>query len=215
MTDHVARFSLHLTLSPHTLRHQLPERRGAEAAADIPRRVSFGDHGGDRGVDGACGVDKMRLLLARAVPFQQLRGGEDQRGRVGDVAPGDVGGGAVGRLRHGVVEAGVERAAQAKAAGEFGGEVREDVAEHVGGDDDVEAGGIAHHVGHHGVHQDLVDREAGILRRRGAADVQEHAIRYAQHIGLVHHREVLAPAHGEGAGGMRDALAAEAGDAPQ
>ncbi len=93
---------------------------------------------GDGALDAAGGV-----FLAEGVP-EHHGGGEDGGDGVGEVASSEVGCGAV----DGFVEAarGVSEGCggeQPDGASELRGLVGEDVAEHVGGDDDVEARGIA------------------------------------------------------------------------
>ena len=90
---------------------------------------------------------------------QQQRRREHERERVGDVLAGDVRRRAVRRLRHRVPSPGIERAAEAEAAGQFGRQVGQDVAEHVGRDHDVEAPRRAHHMRHHRIDDELVERD--------------------------------------------------------
>src|SRR3546814_9155016 len=72
-------------------------------------------------------------------PVEQHRRREDQRGRIGDALPRDVGRRAVLCLRDADIVAGVDRTAEAEAAAEFRCLVGQYVAEHVGRDHDVEA----------------------------------------------------------------------------
>ena len=64
-------------------------------------------------------------------------------------------------LRHRVHVAGIERSGKAEAAADLGGEIGENVAEHVGGDDHVERGGIAHEQRSHGIDDALLVLHAG------------------------------------------------------
>ena len=75
--------------------------------------------------------------------------GPDLADRIGDALAGDVGGGAVHRLEHGGELAGgvdVPAGGQSDAAADRGGEVGEDVAEQVVGDDHVEAARVVDQV---------------------------------------------------------------------
>ena len=118
-------------------------------------------------------------------------------------------------LGHRMLMSGIERTAQADAAGEFGGKVGEDVAEHVGGDDHVESIGRAHHVGHHCIDELIVDGDVGKLAAYFVADVDEHAVGNLQDIGLVHNGDMPAAPHGQFKGCTCDAFAATARDATQ
>ena len=82
-------------------------------------------------------------------------------------------------------------------AGQLRGEIRQDVAEHVGGDDHVEALRGAHHMRHHGIDDEIVDRDAGEGARDLAALLEKQTIAELQHIGLVHDADVLAAVCGE------------------
>src|SRR5262249_5579796 len=100
-------------------------------------------------------------------------------------------------------------------ARQFGGQVRKDIAIHVGGDDDVEAPGIAHHVGHHRIDDDVVDYD----RRKRPSDLSaffnEKAVSDLEHVGLVHNGHVLAPRHRELEGRTGNTFAADPRDATQ
>src|SRR5699024_2476473 len=77
--------------------------------------------------------------LARCLYMIEQHGrGQQNGGRVGDVAPGDVGRTAVHGLENGAAVADVGTRCQAHAAGQTGAQIRQYVAEQVGGDDDVE-----------------------------------------------------------------------------
>src|SRR6478736_8922557 len=111
-----------------------PARRAAAGGA-------LGDVGDGRGLDRGGGVGVPEVV-------EQQRGGQDRGRGVGLLLPGDVGRGAVHGLEHrGGRPVGVDVAGgrQADAAGDRGGEVGDDVAEEVVGDDDVEATGVGRH----------------------------------------------------------------------
>lgn len=76
-----------------------------------------------------------------AEPFEHHGGGEDGADGVGFSLAGDVRGGAVAGLEDGAGFSDVARGGHAHAADDSGGEVGEDVAKHVFGDDDVEGFG--------------------------------------------------------------------------
>ena len=93
---------------------------------------------------GDAGSEQMRRgtarFLARALkqPVQQLRGGQDQGGGIGDPFARDIRRGAMHRLRHRVGRARVQRSAQSHAAGETGGLIGQDIAEQIGRRDQAE-----------------------------------------------------------------------------
>ena len=94
-----------------------------------------------------------------------------------------------------------------------GGEVGQDVAEQVGGDDHVELVRV-HHQLHAGVVDDhLLGRDLGVLRRDLARHLEEQARGGLHDVGLVHHRDLAATkAPGQLEGVAHDALAAAPGD---
>src|SRR5690606_12236298 len=113
----------------------------------------------DRGADRGGGLDVAEVV-------QQQRDREHGRGGVGLVLAGDVGGGAVHGLEHRGEGAGgvhVPARREADAAADGAGEVGDDVAEEVVGDDDVEAGGVLDQVDHHRVDVGVVDLDARVL----------------------------------------------------
>ena len=152
------------------------------------------------------------FVVAFAQPGEEHCGGADEGGGVGDVLTGDSGGGAVLGLGYGVVLAGVEGGGQTEAAGEFGRFVGEDIAEHVGGDDDVVDGGVADEEGGHAVDELLLQGDAGVAGRDIADAFEEEAVADAQDVGLVDGGDAVAPARGQGEGGFSDAGAAVSGD---
>ena len=161
-----------------------------------------------------CGgrAGKARIVAPFAQPGQQHGGRADQRGGIGAVLPGDVGRGAVLRLRHCVVGAGIERFGKTEAAGDLGGFVRKNVTEHVGRDDDVKRARVAHQQRRHGVDDLLLAFDLRIARRDRARAFEEEPVGDAQHVRLVHRDHVIAPAHREAKRFLDDAGRAVARD---
>jgi hypothetical protein len=146
-------------------------------------------------------------------PFDQHARGLDHGIGVGDALSGDVGGGAVRGLRHGDgAFADAKAGRHAQPPDEAGGFVGQDVAEHVGGDDDVEALRIADQARRHRIDDDLVDGDVRKLRGDPVALLDEHAAAELEHGVLVNQRQQLAALPGELEGGPRDARRAEAGN---
>ena len=87
----------------------------------------------------------MNAESPRRCPIQSSSIATDRISEVGfgHALAGDVGSRAVLGLRDADGVAGIDGTAQAQAARQLGGFVAEDVAEHVGGDDDVETGGLS------------------------------------------------------------------------
>ena len=97
---------------------------------------------------------------------QQQGHGADGRGRVGDSPAGDVRRRAVNGLEHRRVFArriDVRGGRQADAPRDRRGQVRDDVAEQIVGDDHVEPGRVDHHGDHGGVDVQVVARDIGEL----------------------------------------------------
>jgi len=85
---------------------------------------------------------------------KQQRHRHDRGGRIRDPLTGDVGCAAVHRFEHRRVGAGgvdISAGGQADTAADRGSQVRDDVAEQVVGDDDVEAPGVGDQVDGRGV----------------------------------------------------------------
>ena len=104
----------------------------------------------------------------RRVPSQSssMPCGQDHRDRVGEVRDRRCRGPTRARPApwHRVVRA-VDRRRDAERAGQLAGEVGEDVAEHVLGDEDVEVAAPAQQVHGHGVDVEVVDRDVRIALR--------------------------------------------------
>ena len=107
---------------------------------------------------------------------------------------------------------GIEGSPDAEAAGDFARLIGENVAEHVGGDDDVELARIADQQCRHGVDQALFTHDIRMPRRLLAHAVEEKPLGQPQHIGLVNRRHLAPPPRREREGRLGDALAALAAD---
>ena len=129
-----------------------------------------------------CGgsLHQLVVLAPLAEPGQQHRRRADQRGRIGDVLAGDVGRRAVLGLRHRVLGAGIERGGKPETAGNLARLVGENVAIHIGGDDDVELTGVAHQERRHGVDDALFVFDLRIFRRHRAHAFEIEPVRQAQ-----------------------------------
>src|SRR6478736_9445522 len=122
-----------------------PARRAAAGGA-------LGDVGDRRGLDRGGGVGVPEVV-------EEQRRGQDRGGGVGLLLARDVGRRAVDRLEHGgrgPVGVDVAGRGQADAAGDGGGEVGDDVAEEVVGDDHVEARRVRGHEDRGGVDVQVV-----------------------------------------------------------
>jgi hypothetical protein len=142
------------------------------------------------------------------------RGGEDERARVGDVLPGDVGRGAVHRLEDRRVDADVRPRREPEPADEPRDQVAEDVAEQVRGDDHVELLGRDHELHRHRVDDLRLELDAPlVLARHLAPHVEEEPLRELEDVRLVDQRDLPPPVrHRVLEGVADDALRAEAGD---
>ena len=96
-----------------------------------------------------------------AEPIEHHGGGEDGADGVGFALAGDVGSGAVTGLEDGAIGADVAGGGHAHAADDAGGEVGEDVSEHVFGDDDVEGFGTLDEEEGGGVDVDVFGGDGG------------------------------------------------------
>ena len=138
---------------------------------------------------------------------QHERHRQDGGQRVGLVLAGDVGGAAVHRLVHAYLAAEAGRRQHADGAGEHGGLVAQDVAEHVGGDDDVELPGVADELHGAVVHQHVVELHVAVTLL--VADARHHLAPQLggfQHVGLVHRGHPAPPAAGGVEGHPGDAF---------
>ncbi len=189
---------------------------GARLSAEVARQVlSRGDHLADRGMDAIGGGGCLRCVVLAAEPGQQHLPRDNHGVGIRNVAAGDVGCRAMGRLRHRLPLAHAQSRRQPEATDQPGADVGEDVAELVGGH---------HHIEmlrrHHELHRDRVDhhlleRNIGIFARDFAALLREHAAGKAIDRLLVRGGHLLART---GAGDLerlaRDPVRALAGDHP-
>ena len=82
----------------------------------------------------------------------------------------------------------------AKAPHQAGELIGQDVAEQIGGDDDVELPGIHHELHRAGVDDAIVHLDPALVFLRDlVADFEKHAGQRLQDIGLVHDGDLLAP----------------------
>src|SRR5216117_2446494 len=109
--------------------------------------------------------------------------------------------------------AGVDRAAEAEAAGELGRFVGKNIAVHVLGDDHVETHRVAQEERRHGVDDDLFELNLGKALRDLAHFAQIQPVGDPEDIGLAYGRDFPAAGHRRLEGAARDALAAFRGDA--
>ena len=146
---------------------------------------------------------------------EQHRRGEDRGGRVGLALTRDVWGGAVDRLEHARGFAGgvdVAARGQPDAAGDGRGDVGDDVAEKVVGDDDVEACRVGREEDRRGVDVLVGGLDVGELRADLLDGAAPQVTGVGEHVVLVDERQVLARARlGAGEGVTHDPLDAESG----
>jgi folate-binding protein YgfZ len=119
--------------------------------------------------------------------------GEDRTKRIGHVLTRDRRGRAVDRFEHRSLSGmNVAAGGHAKASLQAGGQVGDDVAEHVIRDDDVELAGIADHLQAERVNVHMLRGDLRIFAR----DFLEHALpqasRVSHGIGLIAHEDLLA-----------------------
>src|SRR6185437_7712989 len=162
----------------------------------------------DRGHDPGGG-----LRLAEVV--EHHRPGPDGANWIRDALPGDVRRGAVHRLeeaRPGAVGGDVRARGQPHAALDGGADVGDYVAEQVGGDHDVEAGGLADHVGAGRVDQQAVELDVGEVGVDDVDDLVPHDEVVRARVRLRDARQPAAAAAGQAEGVADDALDAVAGE---
>src|SRR5271155_2576029 len=141
--------------------------------------------------------------------LEHERGGVDGGQRVGDALARNVVGGTV----HGLEEGGagtrrveVGRGREADAAGDGAGEVGEDVAEVVVGDDDVVALRLLHQVDAGGIDMVVVPRHVGVVGGHLGDGPVPQVPGEGQDVRLVHEREVVAAPAGQLEGEAHAAL---------
>ena len=139
-----------------------------------------------------------RRRVAKVV--QQQRRGQDRRRGICLLLARNVRGRAVDRLEHGrrgAVHVDVAGCGQADAAGDGCGQVGDDVAEEVVGDDDVEACGVGDQEDHGRINVQVVDADVREFLRHGLDRALPQVAGIDQHVVLVDVGELLA---GAGAG---------------
>jgi len=159
--------------------------------------------GGDVGVEG--GLHALLEELGFGLPaeeFEHHAGGKDRAERVGDALSGDVGRGTVDGLEErGLAGVNVGGRCEAEAAGELRGEVRDDVAEKVVGDDDVELAGIADKFHGEGVDVEVAGVDFGIFGAEGFEGALPEVASEGHGVGLVGHAEAEGLARGDWSAG--------------
>ena len=129
-----------------------------------------------------------RGFIAPAEKVEQHSSGKDRAERVRNSLPGDVGGGAVDGLEErGASGMDVAGGGEAESAGEFGGEVADNVAEEIVGYDDVELAGIANEFHGESVDVEVARVDVGIFAAKGFEGAlpeiagEGHGVRFVGH----------------------------------
>src|SRR4051812_19311781 len=136
-----------------------------------------------------------RFLLAQVL--QQHDAAPEGAHRIGQALAHDVEGGTVDRLEHaGVAALGIDvaRRRDAKAAGERGGQVAQDVGMQVGCNQSIERGRAVHHARGAGVDQLLVPLHVGEVLAHCQCDFVPHHHAMTLRVGLGDDGELLARA---------------------
>ena len=126
--------------------------------------------------------------------FEQERDRQDRRGRIRLLLASDVRRGAVHGFEHGrrrPIHVQVSGCGQSDAAGDGTGQVGEDVAEEVVGDNHIEARGIGDHVDGGGVHVHVVVPDVRKLSRNGLDRAAPQVSGVDEDVVLVDQRHVL------------------------
>ena len=137
-----------------------------------------------------------------AEPVQHEPGREDGRQGIGDALAGDVGRGSVGGLEEAVMVADVARRRHAEPAHGGGGQVREDVAEHVLGHDHVVVGRALDEIHRHRVDVGVLGLDVGVVGRHLVEQGAEEGVAL-EHVGLVDERHPPDPVAGRAAPAAR------------
>src|SRR5580700_5340297 len=128
------------------------------------RSVQVG--GGDVFNEG--GLHALLFQFGFTAPTEKIKhhaGSEDGAKGVGGALSGDVGGGAVDRLeKGGSPGVDVARGGETESAAELGGEVADDIAEEVVGDDDVELARVANELHGESVYIKVAGVDVGVFR---------------------------------------------------
>ena len=114
------------------------------------------------------------------------------------------------QARHVAARAEIGARGHAHAALQGGAEVGQDVAEEVGGDDDVEAVGPQHHARREGVHEHPLVADVGVALGHGRGDLVPEHVAVARGVRLGRARDEAAPLAGEREGVLDDPLDAGA-----
>ncbi len=165
---------------------------------------SGGQVGGDGRVDG-----RGRGGVAEVVEQQRRRRGSRRSGRRSCCPAMSGAEPCTGSNIEGVVRSGLmlPRRREADAAGDGAGEVGDDVAEEVVGDDHVEARRVGGQEDRRRVDVEVVDGHVGELRRDRVDDPRPQRAGVHQHVGLVDQRQLPAGPPGRaGEGVAHDAL---------
>src|SRR5262245_49243226 len=144
--------------------HGAGDRGGAVAAAEFARLASRGKGAVDGGLDGAGGLRGPVMAMTVGEPVEHERGGKNHGSRIGEPLTHDVGRGAVAGLEHRVRIADVGRGRHAHAADQAGGQIRDDVAEHVLHHHYVEVPRPPHQHGRTCVDVEAIGGDVGIAR---------------------------------------------------
>lgn len=145
-------------------------------------------------------------------PFEHQSGGEDGSDGVGDSFAGDVGSRAVSGLEDSGIVADIRGGCHSHPADEAGGQIAQDVAEHIFRDEDVEGLRALEEVEGSGVDIDAVGLDLGELRGEGVENGAEKDHGW-EDIGFIDEGEMFAALGGDAEGGAADAFGTGAGDA--
>ena len=138
----------------------------------MPRLLEQACH---RILDPLRGLRRPGLVVPAPEPGKQHLSGHDHRIGIRDIAPGDIRGGAVGRLRHRLPLADAQAGSEPQPAHQARADVGEDVAELVGGDDHVVLLRRHHQLHRDGVYHRLFEFHVRVFARHLAAFLGEHA----------------------------------------
>src|SRR5208337_254757 len=120
---------------------------------------------------------------------------------------GDVGGGGVDGLEErGAAGMDVGGGSEAESTGELRGEVADDVAEKVAGDDDVKLAGVANEFHGQGVNVKVAGIDFGVFGADGLEDALPEVVGKGHGVGLVGHADAERAARGESRSARRLAL---------
>jgi len=133
-----------------------------------------------------------RGFIAPAEKVEHHSSSKDRAERVRNSLPGDVGGRAVDGLeKRGASGMDVAGGGEAESAGEFGGQVADDVAEEIVGDDDVELAGIANEFHGESVDVEVAGFDVGIFGANGFEGALPEIAGEGHGVGFVGHAKTL------------------------